>query len=286
MLGARHIFGRAPTCDTPIKDGSVSAEHAVAWWADGTWWLKDLGSRNGTHLESTLTRAERVPLQGKQLRFGSSTWTIVDVLPPTPRARFQDAVVEATCPTLLGLPSAQDPIATVVAHMDTWWLEDDNGRRIAQNGEQVHIDNQVWELELPPLAVGPAGTTLTLSGLSIYGTRLILTVSQDQEHVDLEIHAGGASQVHAHHAHHDLVRALAVQRLTDTAAGVPPAEQGWMTRDALKRELRINRRTLAVHVFRTRKMFAAASIDDAGDAIESRTGSGSIRLGITDIEMV
>src|SRR5919201_6659916 len=40
--------GRAATCDVAIRDTYVSNVHARIYQRDGSWWLEDLGSTNGT----------------------------------------------------------------------------------------------------------------------------------------------------------------------------------------------------------------------------------------------
>ena len=52
-------IGRHPDSDICISDGSVSRRHAQITYADGTWVIEDLGSRNGTLLNGALIdRAE------------------------------------------------------------------------------------------------------------------------------------------------------------------------------------------------------------------------------------
>jgi hypothetical protein len=44
-------LGRAPTNDVCIQDDRISWHHAMVWFEGGTLWIKDLGSRNGTHVD-------------------------------------------------------------------------------------------------------------------------------------------------------------------------------------------------------------------------------------------
>jgi hypothetical protein len=43
-------IGRAPTNTIHLPDETASMEHALISQRNGKWWLEDLGSRNGTHL--------------------------------------------------------------------------------------------------------------------------------------------------------------------------------------------------------------------------------------------
>ena len=44
-------LGRGEDCDIRFSDPRVSTDHAEVYWEDEKWWLKDLGSRNGTFLD-------------------------------------------------------------------------------------------------------------------------------------------------------------------------------------------------------------------------------------------
>ena len=44
------IIGRHPECSVQIDDGSVSRHHAKVTSDDGSWFIEDLDSRNGTFL--------------------------------------------------------------------------------------------------------------------------------------------------------------------------------------------------------------------------------------------
>jgi Nif-specific regulatory protein len=51
-VGERYTLGRAPTNRIQVKDDLCSREHAEVYFADGRWRLRDLGSLNGTRLNS------------------------------------------------------------------------------------------------------------------------------------------------------------------------------------------------------------------------------------------
>lgn len=74
-------IGRDETCDILLdSDAAVSRHHATLSWSEGAWWLKDEGSKNGTHIEhySTLQRDVRlrgmVQLDAGQLFRVGKTW--------------------------------------------------------------------------------------------------------------------------------------------------------------------------------------------------------------------
>jgi len=58
--GGRLIIGRGPECDIRLSQGSISRNHAVLELTDGTWFLEDLESQNGTFIDGN--PVERVEL--------------------------------------------------------------------------------------------------------------------------------------------------------------------------------------------------------------------------------
>lgn len=54
-------LGRGDNNDIQFADRNVSSRHAAVFWEDGKWWLRDLGSKNGTYInEKRIT--DKVPL--------------------------------------------------------------------------------------------------------------------------------------------------------------------------------------------------------------------------------
>ncbi|MBN2386816.1 MAG: FHA domain-containing protein [Anaerolineales bacterium] len=84
---AEITIGRDPTCECPIKDDTVSARHARLNYHHGQWWLEDLGSTNGTDLNSERMTTPTVVISHDEIACGKATLTVMlagDVLlPPT-----------------------------------------------------------------------------------------------------------------------------------------------------------------------------------------------------------
>lgn len=53
-------IGRDDDCDLHLDDPMISRRHAEIGFADGLWWIRDLGSRNGTMVDGRFVN--RVPL--------------------------------------------------------------------------------------------------------------------------------------------------------------------------------------------------------------------------------
>lgn len=69
LTGMRQMIGRAPECDLLVLHPTVSKVHAAVLFQNGTWWIEDLGSTNGTYVDGQ--RVSRTALRsGSKLHFG------------------------------------------------------------------------------------------------------------------------------------------------------------------------------------------------------------------------
>lgn len=88
----RFSLGRAADVDIPVRNGLVSAHHALLRWNEGSWMLEDAGSRNGTFLNDLVidpgpSGATRLA-DGDRVRLGRTG----------PVFNFSRSVVEVTGP--------------------------------------------------------------------------------------------------------------------------------------------------------------------------------------------
>src|SRR5262249_55673233 len=65
-------IGRASDCSIPIKDRYLSRKHAEIAPVNGTWFLKDCGSANGTFLNGTRVDRDRQLHTGDRIRLGDT----------------------------------------------------------------------------------------------------------------------------------------------------------------------------------------------------------------------
>lgn len=289
-LRARHLIGRSSRCDLRLMVPVVSGEHATVWWAGAAWHIRDLGSRNGTLVNGKLLppgRSHRLE-EGTVLSFGAPSirWVLHSAAPPNAQAVAQDTldVVQAT-QELLGLPDANQPLATVYrATNGAWVMESEDTEQPVRDKQTVMVGERAWQLHLPE----PLGGTVDLDAQvkSLSTITLEMAHSLDEEHVDVSIVYNGAVQKLRDRAHHYLLLTLARQRLRDAAdPELPVTTHGWLYIDQVLRMLAIDKNQLNVHIFRARKQFAAADVEGAANIIERRASTKQLRIGIADLRV-
>jgi hypothetical protein len=85
------VVGRDPSCDIVVTDGSVSRKHGRLERRGEAWWVVDLGSANGTYVNS-LKVGEQALRNGQELRFGALAFR-VDVI-EDPEATVSAAILD------------------------------------------------------------------------------------------------------------------------------------------------------------------------------------------------
>jgi hypothetical protein len=75
-LRDRATVGRAADCDCVLGDPTVSRTHALLRYSDGRWWLRDLGSSNGTWLNRWRIVDEVEVRPGDDVAFGGAEFRL------------------------------------------------------------------------------------------------------------------------------------------------------------------------------------------------------------------
>jgi hypothetical protein len=75
-VATRMLVGRAPNCDCVLPQNCVSRRHAQLWRDGERWYLRDLGSRNGTRVNGVrvIERTEVRP--GDRVNFGGAIYRL------------------------------------------------------------------------------------------------------------------------------------------------------------------------------------------------------------------
>ena len=71
-LGASMTIGRAPECELLIDDTYASSQHARLFGKNGTWYVEDLGSTNGTFVNDQKLAAPAMVQPGDRIRIGTT----------------------------------------------------------------------------------------------------------------------------------------------------------------------------------------------------------------------
>ena len=289
--GAHFLLGRDPRCDFVVDDRFVSTEHALLRWRDSEWWLRDLGSRNGTYLDDQrLPAGGQVRVQSRsEIRVGQTRITIEDDAGPAPIAWDVETLAPiAGRDQLLVLPAEERPLATVHASAShTWVLETATASELVQDQQQIEVDGSRFQLALPRQAVRTLHQTddwETFPAPSVLA--MTFAVSRDEEHVELELRPEGAQPYTVPtRSHHYLLLTLARRWLADRADGMSAGARGWLYVDELLRLLRIDESHLNVQIYRARRQLGRSGVSGAAGLVERRIGTRQIRLGMDEVEI-
>ncbi|MER3414988.1 MAG: sigma-54-dependent Fis family transcriptional regulator [Gemmataceae bacterium] len=82
--GRSITLGRARTCDIVLRDDLCSRQHAEVYFAMGAWYVRDLGSLNGTRVNGDLLDSEWVLTAGDELGLGRTRLLFVEDLSQLP----------------------------------------------------------------------------------------------------------------------------------------------------------------------------------------------------------
>jgi hypothetical protein len=77
FIQAEITIGRDPACECLLRDEAVSTHHARLAYHHSQWWLEDLGSKNGTTLNSELLANPTVVTSGDKINCGHTSLTVV-----------------------------------------------------------------------------------------------------------------------------------------------------------------------------------------------------------------
>jgi hypothetical protein len=71
-IGQHLVVGRADGCHVRFRGPQVSQRHYRIWPQDESWWIEDLGSTNGTHVNGQPVQAPRALRPGDLVEAGGT----------------------------------------------------------------------------------------------------------------------------------------------------------------------------------------------------------------------
>ena len=96
--GVTYGVGRSPKNRVVLADDLSSRDHAELAFAEGEWYVRDLGSTNGTKVNGRVVRGDQALASGDKVQFGSTRFRFVGDLadlpgiPEAPARALEDAI--------------------------------------------------------------------------------------------------------------------------------------------------------------------------------------------------
>jgi hypothetical protein len=278
-LPCRCLIGRSALADLRLRSRRGSSEHSSLGWYSGRWILRDLGSSNGTRLNSkALFPGDRVSIAvGSRIQFGDDeeVWTFTDGEAPDPcavllgpqRYTWGDR-------SLLVLPTLEAPEASAFASADGWRLDTGTEVKLVECGDVISLGSGYWRLLVPEFAGSPRALT---AGPELDLNEVLLAFSVSPERISMSIEQGATRVAIPSRACLNTLVALARIRLRSTAE---EAERGWISSLDLADMLRYTPEKVNVDVHRLRKLFQEAGVRNAPQIVE-RDDAKRLRIGVS-----
>lgn len=245
----------------------VSRTHALIEYRgepdSPSWFIRDLGSTNGTYVgRLKLVTGVWSPIGKKTiLDFGTpgtESWEVLDDGPPHPGARTGTRWVMAR-DGVLTLPDEQQPELRVFARGHQWLAQTGLLTIALSDGAEVRAGGKTWNVILPALG-GSGVPTYPADGAPLPVGVRIWTPPDRKRVLGVHLTVGAQAYDLGCHAHHELLRVLALARLEDDHLSEPPDEQGWLYIDELLERLQLTKNNLDVWTSRLKNQLRAAPV--------------------------
>jgi hypothetical protein len=291
VLEAEHIIGRAPGCSLRIDERYISAQHAALRWSPNRGWeLKDLGSLNGTFLDGVRVHpgGEVLVKKGSRLGFGklNNQWEIVDdAAPKVMVVPLDGGAPLVVTGALLVLPTEDRPECTLYRSEGSWYIE--RAHEVTSsigNMEIFDVDGRRFRFCYPEQRL-PTALATTPKQKDIRDLRVIFSVSQDEEHVELRALYRDQAIALGSRAFNYLLLTLARHRLRDIEDGVSDGDAGWICYEDYANDPSMAPAQLALDVYRIRRLFERAGIEGAAEIIQRRPRIRQLRIGTAHVQI-
>ena len=151
LTAPKCLIGRSDECHLRPQSDAISRRHCVILISDTEVAVRDLGSRNGTHVNGEKLTEEAILLSGDMLRVGSLEFQVVieqSILKPK-RSAVTD-IKEVAARTVEG---SSGNVTADLGNIDQWLLEadeDDKQKRIADpDTRQFRMDESAATSDTP-----------------------------------------------------------------------------------------------------------------------------------------
>jgi hypothetical protein len=258
-LLAQHIFGRHPgASSTVLKDPNVSRMHASIYW-DGECWLLQDSSTNGTFINGIRVQGDTRNQIKKddKIHFANlsgEAWQVSDAQAPRSMLVPESGTnIFILLNDIAVLPDEESPEVTLFMSPSGQWIcESETGLSTLVSGDLVGTQSCVWRfIEAKSVAQTVQIETISETGSS--DIEMHFEVSQNEEHVALNVSLQGQKYDLGERNHHYLLLLLARQRLADNKAGFEESEQGWIEKERLGQMLGQSETHINIQVYRFRK---------------------------------
>jgi hypothetical protein len=290
-LAERSMVGRTEHCWVRIPHGSVSKEHAMVFFDGSGWFVRDLGSRNGTWANGTHLAPGASISIGKDstLQFGDISAMLSTTEPPTLCVRSEAGTCFVAEGGVLSLPDEETPLASIYEPIPgRWVIELDGHERPLQDTDTFYVGNHRYRVHVPTADSLRAFQSTQQSRRQLFLTdvQLRLEVSLDGESIVTRLLTpSGALELPSRNSHQVLL-VLARQRIADEKNGVSEAECGWVYADDFAKMLGFDRERVNVDIHRLRQQFANVGVSDASRVIERRPTTHQLRMGVRRVTIV
>ena len=238
-LHFQHTFGRSPEKTTrfPTKSTDLSTNHAVIYWREKHWYLKDQ-SRNGTLVNRDfLHKGTRKLKKGDIIKFGNdpaTVWQVRELAAPQSYLKPLNIKTEILLlDSYKALPNGEHSEITLFYTTEKQWKLEKGGETYTLEHQQV-IDfaQQKW------LFIENEGVDETTDyGIIKAQAYVDFTISTDQEKIVTKIVTQDTVMDLGERSYNYLLLTLAQKRQKDIKDKIPPKDQGWVDIWALLEEL-------------------------------------------------
>ncbi|WP_108867521.1 FHA domain-containing protein [Aquimarina aquimarini] len=234
MLNVQHTFGRNKynVC-TYIPDNDVSSSHATIFWKNDCWFIHD-HSRNGTLINGKQVVHTTIPLnEGDTIQYGqnqTTKWKFIDSDIPTGYLQsVADKDKTLTLPFTDDVFISNDTEMTFYCTKERQWKAEKGGKTIDLiHGVTLYLNNEKWVF----IENSKIDETLDY-GFIIDQAYFLITLSADEEHIQISIIINELELNLGERVHNYLVLALVRKKIEDITLGRSDKDKGWFSIEEL-----------------------------------------------------